>query len=33
MPKKFMAFDHDSTLINNSTEKSKILITFPDLPA
>jgi len=33
MLKKFMVFDHDFVVISNSTEKSKILITIPDLPA
>jgi len=28
-----MVFDHVFAVISNSTEKSKILITIPDLPA
>ena len=33
MPKKFMVFDHDFTVISNSTEKSKIVITILNFPA
>ena len=33
MPKKFMVFEHVFAVFSNSTEKSTILITIPDLPA